>query len=150
MTCTVTSLWEPQRSFLCELHGGSSLLQRCFALCEWPTAENWSTAAAALMQHLCVRGAILSLCRYYHFLFGTTRRRKLFMLTNLCHRLPSPNHYNLQTTLLFWNDINNEVSLKLKRYWREKSPHVLLQTIFSLYLFWEKLQINYLLLKFCF
>ena len=26
--------------------GGSSLFQRCFALCEWPTAENWGTAAS--------------------------------------------------------------------------------------------------------
>ena len=36
------------------------------------------------LQRPCVRGAILSLRRYYHFLFGTTRRCKLFMSTNLC------------------------------------------------------------------
>lgn len=33
------------------------------------------------MQHLCVMGAILSLRRYYHSLFGTMRRHKLFMST---------------------------------------------------------------------
>ena len=81
------SLKEWQRSFLCELYGGLTLLQRCFALCEWPTAENWRTAAAALIQRLYVRGAILGLRGYYHFLFGTTRQCKLFMLTNLCRRL---------------------------------------------------------------
>ena len=87
MTCTVTSLQERQRSFLCELHGSSSLFQWCFTLCEWPTLENWRTATAALMQSLCVRGAILSLRRYYHFLFRTTRWCKLFMSTNLCRWL---------------------------------------------------------------
>ena len=39
-----------------------------------------------------MRGAILSLRKYYYLLFGMTRQRKLFMLTNLCHQLrrPSP------------------------------------------------------------
>ena len=34
--------------FLCELSSGSSL-QRCFALCERTTAENWWTTAAVLL-----------------------------------------------------------------------------------------------------
>ena len=42
--------------FLCDLHSGSSSLQRCFALCERPTAENWRTTAVVLM-HVSVKGA---------------------------------------------------------------------------------------------
>ena len=47
--------------FLCELHVGSSLRGRCFALCEQTTAENWQTTAAAIMRHLCVKRASVGL-----------------------------------------------------------------------------------------
>ena len=71
------------------------------ALCEWPTAEKWQTAAAALMQRLCVRGAILSLHGYYHFLFGTTRWRKLFMSTTTnSGTATNPNHSRRLRTAL--------------------------------------------------
>ena len=46
--------------FLCELNSGSSLRWRCFALCEWPNVENWRTTPAAIIQLLCVNGAIVS------------------------------------------------------------------------------------------
>ena len=76
------SLGAAAPAFCVKLHGGSSLLQQCLALCEWPAAENWQTAAEALMRRLCVRGAILSLRRSYHFrifayptwVFGRTGR----------------------------------------------------------------------------
>ena len=39
----------------------SSLSRRCFALCERLTVENWWTAAAVIMLHLCVKMAPVTL-----------------------------------------------------------------------------------------
>ena len=49
-SCRVPSRLFRSRStgFLFEINSSSSL-QRCFALCEWTTAENWRTTAAVLM-----------------------------------------------------------------------------------------------------
>ena len=43
--------------FLCELHSGSSLRWRFFALCESPMAENWQTKSPETMQHRHVKRA---------------------------------------------------------------------------------------------
>ena len=43
--------------FLSETLSGSSLRRSCFALWEWPTAENWRTTAVAIMRLLSVKGA---------------------------------------------------------------------------------------------
>ena len=63
MTCTVHVVMvmclfgSHSTGFLCELHSSLFLRRRCFALCEWPMAENWRTTAAEIMQLLCVKGA---------------------------------------------------------------------------------------------
>ena len=65
------------------------------------------------MQRLCVRGAILSLRRNYHFLFGTRCRRKLFMSTNLCRRRVVP--ALMQTDIYLQNKIRLKPQVKFQK-----------------------------------
>ena len=49
-----TSTWRVLNSDMCELH---TWRQRCFTLCESPSADNWRTTAPEIMRRRCVKRA---------------------------------------------------------------------------------------------